>query len=85
MSTRGLIFYLAWRGQGWSPFFCATQAQSGECKALPNSWAAQNLALHGLWPQYATVEDGSHEWPQVRRWLAAAGPATLYAWETLAP
>lgn len=36
----------------WQPAFCESRPKKTECKTLtPNRFDAQNLALHGLWPQ----------------------------------
>ncbi|CAA6820127.1 MAG: Ribonuclease I precursor (EC [uncultured Thiotrichaceae bacterium] len=47
--TKGDDYLLA---VSWQPAFCETHPSKTECKTLtPSRFDAQNLALHGLWPQ----------------------------------
>ena len=41
----------------WQPGFCANHTTKPECKSLRGTYAANNLALHGLWPN---AYDGNH-------------------------
>ena len=48
----------------WTAEFCKTKSSNPECSQLSgDSYAASNLALHGLWPQYNKPQ-GTQAWPQ---------------------
>jgi ribonuclease T2 len=36
----------------WAPSFCVDKPSKGQCQAMPGSFAATHLTLHGLWPNY---------------------------------
>lgn len=49
----------------WAPSFCCSHANKEECSALPGSFAATHLTLHGLWPNYLDAEQkGRATYPQ---------------------
>ena len=41
----------------WQPGFCVSHSTKPECQTLKGTYAASNLALHGLWPN---AYDGNH-------------------------
>ena len=44
----------------WTPAFCEGKSGLPECRALPGSFAATHLALHGMWPD--RNDDAAHKY-----------------------
>ncbi len=52
----GAAFGLYVLALSWAPNFCCGHSSKEECSALPGSFAATHLTLHGLWPSYTDAE-----------------------------
>ena len=52
--------------QTWTESFCSgNKCSSQECKSLPGTYAASNLAIHGLWPNFNDESTHSgYQYPQ---------------------